>query len=91
MLQFVVHLWDKIIFVLRFGFLLNLDKLYKGYRNMTKFFSQVYLARAMSSIPKAQRVFFQLGLPELFALGATDDVTANLAQAWAISFLCNKD
>lgn len=48
---------------------------------MTKSFSQVYLARAMSSISKAQRVFFQLGLPELFALGATDDVTANLAQA----------
>lgn len=48
---------------------------------MTKYFSQVYLARAMSSIPKAQRVLFQLRLPELFALGATDDVTANLAQA----------
>lgn len=45
----------------------------------------------MSSIPKAQRVVIQFSLPELSALGATDDVTTNLAQAWTISFLCNED
>lgn len=81
MLQFVVHLWDTIIFCPNIWLSFKPRQVVQGIQKYDKIFSQVYLARAMSSIPKAQRVLLQLRLPELFALGATDDVTANLAQA----------